>query len=400
MIDAFATQPQYVDHIAPVWLALPDDLRGRFHAVAGAGHRASQLGIRSAPLIRRNGEAPLTLVASYQDERHVRPRPVVLIEHGSGQSYGHSPGANANPSYPGGRGREGVCLFVCPNDSVAERWLDMYPDTPVAVVGCPFLDPWHAGQRRGQPWPGDVPLVVFSHHWDCRVTPECRNALPHYAAEWRRLAAMDDEERGFRMAGHAHPRAHEVMAFWRGIKVRTIRYFEDVLDQADCYVCDNSSTMFEFASTDRPVVVLNAPWYRRDVEHGLRFWRGAAIGPNVNEPRDVQRFVMEALRDRLPFNEMRREIVSEVYAYMDGHASERAAAAIVAVYEEGHWRAWRERRDDANPFASSGRVTLDGVRLQIVRKLRELGRPLDPEAAAAMGDLSDETLRRMLADLS
>jgi hypothetical protein len=53
----------------------------------------------------------------------------------------------------------------------------------------------------------------------------------------------------------------------------------EVQRRAAVYVCDNSSSMYEFAATGRPVVVLDLPegrikgiGYRRNINHGLRFW--------------------------------------------------------------------------------------------------------------------------------
>lgn len=400
MIDAYASEPQYVTHIGPVWNALPEKLQGAFSASATAARRAAELGIATAQIRQERGtEARLTIVASYMDEQHVRPRPVVLVEHGAGQSYFHD--AAHNPAYPGGRGREAVCLFICPNDSVADRWRQMYPDTPTAVVGSPFLDPWHEQQWhpiKAQP-SGSLPLVVFSFHWDCVVVPECRNAFEHYKNELWRLALMTPEERGFHMGGHAHPRAQTIMGWWRGIGVRTFNNFAEVLDYADLYVADNSSTIFEFASTDRPVVVLNAPEYRRWVEHGLRFWEYADVGFQVDEPDGLVVGIKHALADYPSRQERRREIVAKVYAYTDGHASQRAAAAIVATYEEGHWRAWREQRSAHNPFESAGGAVLDGTRVAIVRRLRELGRPLEEELAERLAGATEADLQRILAAL-
>lgn len=398
MIDAYASEPQYVTHIGPVWNALPEKLQGAFSASATAARRAAELGIATAQIRQERGtEARLTIVASYMDEQHVKPRPVVLVEHGAGQSYGHD--GEHNPAYPGGRGREAVCLFICPNEMVAARWRQMYPDTPTAVVGSPFLDPWHGAAKAEPIIRHDPPLVVFSFHWDCAVVPECGNAFEHYKNELWRLALMTPEERGFHMGGHAHPRAQTIMGWWRGIGVRTFNNFAEVLDYADLYVADNSSTIFEFASTDRPVLMLNAPEYRRDVEHGLRFWRAAEFLPYVDEPWALVNGIEMALGDADCWKAGRHHLTREVYAYTDGHAAQRAAAAIVATYEEGHWRAWREQRSAHNPFEPAGTAVLDGTRVAIVRRLRELGRPLEEELAERLAGATEADLQRILAAL-
>lgn len=401
MIDAFCSQPQFVDHLAPIWQALPDEVRGTFQATGTAGHRATQLGIRLGMLRRdRDAEAPLTMTASYLDEQHVRPRATVLVEHGAGQDYaGGAPSdfAATHPSYPGGTGRESVCLFIAPAQRVADRWTAMYPDTPVAVVGCPRLDPWHvAGGRYSRG--GPLPLVVFTAHWDCGVVPECGSAFTYYMAEWTRLAKMSDEGRGWRMGGHAHPRAHEVMAFWRrpSFNVQILRHFDEVLDQGDLLVVDNSSVGFEFASTDRPVVWLNQPSYRRDVEHGLRFWSHVGVGTQCDEPVGLVRAIDIALSEHPSQVFQRQELIRGVYAYTDGHASERAAAAIVAEHDAGYWRGWRERRSAHDPFSAVGVSTLDGMRAEVVRRLRAAHRPLDETLAAHLATADADEMGAVL----
>ena len=54
----------------------------------------------------------------------------------------------------------------------------------------------------------------------------------------------------------------EAIRFYEAHGIEYVPDFDDVLRRADVYACDNSSTLYEFASTGRPVVVLNAPWYR------------------------------------------------------------------------------------------------------------------------------------------
>lgn len=408
MIDMYASQPQYVNHLIPVWQALPDELRGTFSASGTAARRAGELGVRSGVLARERGAvAPLTIVASHQDEQYVRPRPVVLVEHGAGQSYYHSPAADRNPAYPGGRSREGVVLFICPNESVAQRWRDMYPLTPTAVVGCPMLDPWHEAMRMTKDlrWEGEqvergLPLVVFSFHWNCGIVPECGWAFPEFQAEMIRLAGMTDEQRGFQMGGHAHPRAHEIGAFWRSRGVREFRNFSEVLSFADCYVVDNSSTGFEFASTDRPVVWMNSTRYRKDVDHGLRFWSHVGVGVQCDRPESLLDRVHEALHDGPGYRARRHALIRDVYAFTDGLAAQRAAAAIVAEYEAGHWRAWRERKSAHDPFSPVGAPVLDGLRADIVTALRDQGRSLSDELADRMAGASEQDLRVILQGVS
>lgn len=331
LVDFYASERQYVDHLWPIWCALPARLRGAFYAARhrGGWERAAQLDGPAATRTERSlpaGDLPV-VVASWGDALAARGRPVAMVEHGAGQVYVDDDGVASNPGYSGGAQRRMVSLFVCPNAAVAARNLAAVPDAAVAVVGSPRLDRWTARAARSS---SGGPVVAVSFHWENGLWPESRTALPEYGpavvqlARWLRSV-------GGELVGHAHPRAARaglVRRVYTKAGARFVDDFDDVLDRADLYVCDNSSTLYEFAATDRPVVVLNASWYRRHVEHGLRFWEHADVGVQVDHGRDLIGGVQLALTDPPNVAERRREVVAAVFGQLDGRAAYRAAVAV------------------------------------------------------------------------
>lgn len=315
LIDFFATQPHYVDHLRPTWDALPPP-RGDWYT---QDHR-HLLG----PSDR------LMVVSSYGDLRDARRagyERLVLAQHGCGMSY-----SDDHPAYPGGRSRENVVLLLDPNEFAAARDRAAHPTIPVAVVGCPKLDAWFttppAHRHR------DRPLVVFSFHWPGGYDPpETRWAFSHYRDRLLTLKQHADRM-GYRVAGHGHPKAQNthLRAFWHDAGFGFVRDFAHVVEVADQYVCDNSSTLYEFAAvTNRPVLVLNSPSYRRDINHGIRFWQ-AMPGIQVDTAADLGDAIIEGLSDPAYAQQMRREAVELVYPVgRDGTAAKRAAEAIMGV---------------------------------------------------------------------
>ena len=226
--------------------------------------------------------------------------------------------AGRNPSYAGGVDRGDTELFLVPNEYAAGLWRTAYPGARVEVIGCPRLDELPPRE------PGPGPVVAVSFHWPASVAPESGTAIGWYSRALPELASR------FRVIGHAHPKGdwpRRAERIFRRSGIEFVRDFDDVCRQADVYACDNSSTLFEFASTGRPVVVLNQPAYRRRVHHGLRFWEASTVGVNVERPADLVAGVVRALEDREADRQAREAALHIVYAHRSGAAG-RAAAAI------------------------------------------------------------------------
>lgn len=316
-IDVLATEAHFVDHLGAVFNALPPESRGAFQATSDAEPRVRSLGFEPV----RPGMGPIRpmLVASYGDlarAASTRKR-VAIMEHGAGQSYGGRPGSDRHGSYAGGQGRGKASLFLHPGPHPAARDRTAYPRARVEVIGSPHLDT--LPEREGPA--GRV--VAFSFHFNAPIAQESRTAYPWI---FPTIAALLDR---FELLGHAHPRMfNAAKPRYEKLGIEAVRDFADVCRRADVYVCDNSSTLFAFAATGRPVVVLNPPWYDRKVTHGLRFWEASEVGVNCNDPADLAECIEEALRDT-PEQQAKREAALDlVYAYRTG-AAQRAADVLM-----------------------------------------------------------------------
>lgn len=295
MIDAYASEPHYADNVRPVLEAVPDEYRGELHSVAP------------------EGQGPV-IVSSYNDLRAIRERPVVFMEHGTGQTYGA--GDENLPSYAGSTRRDGVALFLCPNEHVAMLNRISHPRIPSVVVGCPRLDTaWDTEPEVG--------LVGLAWHWDAAFCPEGRSALPYYAG------ALADLARHVKTLGTAHPR---IAAFagevYDEAGIETTGSIYEMYERCSVLVADNTSVGWDFIALDRPVVWCNAPWYRRFISHGMRFWSLVDAGIEIDEPTELCWAVDKALTrdDKHP---RRLEVADMLYAYRDADCAARAVKAIL-----------------------------------------------------------------------
>lgn len=338
-IDALAFEPQFVDHVAPVWRAFPDELRGRFFTDPALLERARDRGIpdpepieaerlrrSSAPPKASPGPGPMAFVTSIGDikvGRRLGYRRFAFMEHGAGQAYiGDRDVIARHPSYPGGADREDVELFLCPNEYSADLWRRAY-SARVEIVGCPRLD--ELPRRNESDYPTS-PVVAVTFHWPARVIPEADTALGDFAPILPELASR------FEVIGTCHPKADWPIRMERVYRRAGIPFaadFDEVCRRADLLVFDNTSAGFEFAATGRPVVVLNAKRYRRRVIHGGRFWTWADVGIQVDQAEDLGDAIAEALEDAPERRQERERVLGLVYAHRSGAAA-RAAAAVAS----------------------------------------------------------------------
>lgn len=325
-VNAYCSHRHYADHLLPVLAGLPELVRGSLYCATDElakqlrvrGDRASILGPREFR-VRPMPPDEAVMVAGFIDLRMMRGRPICLMEHGAGQRYE----GVRDGSYAGGRGRDRVSLFLCPNDQVAQANRDRYPQANAVTVGSPRLDVlWKARAEFSRHRDGQ--RVAVSFHWPCPLVPEAGSAWDAFRPDVIRLAANST----YQLLGHGHPRLwSRIQKWWVRLGVEQVQEWISVVRRADIYVCDNSSTMFEACALDLPVVVLNSPDYRRGVEHGLRFWDHAGMGPEVSPGGNLDR----ALQVAKSFTEQRQKAASAAYAVLPDGSGEATARAVEAV---------------------------------------------------------------------
>lgn len=324
-IDVVAGEAHFIDHLAPVYRALPDELRGDFivapnrtraSSLPGLLARAGSRGVTATTIVADRSRP--VLVASYGDMRRAPRRRVARMEHGYGQSYAGS----RHPSYAGGTGAQDVGLFLTPNEHAAARWRTFYPRARVEVVGCPKLDELPDRQN------GTGPVIATSFHWGTAL-PKSTLLNESYGSwiEYRR--AVLELATAHQLIGHGHPKLLPTIApDYEAASIEVVPDFADVCRRADLYVVDTSSTLFEFASTGRPVVVINGRHFRRDVVHGLRFWEAAGVGIQCDAPAELAAVVEAALLDPPHQRAARDAALDIVYAHRTGSAAFAAAALV------------------------------------------------------------------------
>ena len=309
----------YADHIVPVLQGLPADIRGGLYCADDRLAATVQAwGVRVFGPGAKMPDGDPVIVAGFADLRAWRHRRVCLMEHGAGQTYvGVRDG-----SYAGGRGRERVDMFLCPSSRVADVNREAGA-TNVQVVGSPRLDVLWA-ERQHHHGGRDGNRVAVSWHWDCGLVPEAGSTWDEWRDDSRRWAGEGQAQ----LLGHGHPKAWPRLSkWWRQIGVEPVAEWVSVVRRADVFVCDNSSTMFEACAVGLPVVVMNSSRYRRGVEHGLRFWEHAGMGPQIMPGDDLWVAVGQAKS----FGLVQDWVAGDVYENVPDGSGAATAAAVEAV---------------------------------------------------------------------
>lgn len=339
IVDVYASQPNYWRHLEPV----AHELRARGHDVRSTASRHAR---PWGPRATRWGGSVL-LVASALDATQPGAREhsaVVYLEHGAGQSY-----VDAPFGYAGGERLDHVRLFLAPSEHVAATWRARYPQARAEAVGCAALDR-HVSHPSGRTELGEraaaaqtprgasgPPLVAVAQHWRCGNVPETMPAVPRFTAV---IAAQTERAE---LLAHAHPRvARRAGEAWARAGVRfepdpdaVLVTLRDAIaiGSGAVLVADNTSMLYEAAALGLPVLALNLPTYRRDVEHGLRFWSHVP-GLQCDEPTEFRERLEVAIADPLEAQELRARAAAYAYCAADGRAAARAADAI----EEHAWK--------------------------------------------------------------
>ncbi len=319
MLDCLITHQYYWPHIAPIWNALPVSERGVIYASEGINFPDA------IPYTDMGdcGHNPI-LCAAYGDAfRAVEfdsNRPVILMEHGIGLT----PSDKAAYCSGTSESRKKMAMFLLPNQYSANKAHPDLKHIPHVVIGMPKLDYLAGELQKKHVMPEKPTIAIAFHHGDKNSRPpEQGSAWEHY------INYLPEVARKFNVIVHCHPLSNLKETYDR-LGLKYVEDFKDVMAQADIYVNDCSSTMYEFLATGKPVVILNAPWFDRKVERGLRFWDYTNIGTQVNEPIELIPAIEETIRNPDGYKAQRQRAVSDLLPFI-GSSAQRAAEAVTAL---------------------------------------------------------------------
>lgn len=312
-LDFYASEIQYFDHMIPIWNKLEDKYKGTFNVSLSV---LEQRKLKYGEFYLNRPSDNLTLVASWKDYCETKGD-VIFMEHGIGHNYG-----NEHPAYVGGKGKDRVVMFLNQHNLSQTTNRKAYPNAINEIIGTPKMDNINSIDKK----PNVKPIVCISFHWDCFVCNNTRSAYYYYKDVISELA----KNKEYTLIAHGHPRGD-----WKMMELNGIKFYSDlndIMNIADVYVNDNSSSMYEFMLTGKPVIVLNCPLYDRKKDTGIRFWRYIG-GMQVNNPCELHNTIMHTINHPDHLESTRKDIVNELYPY-HGHSAQRASEVIVEFLNE------------------------------------------------------------------
>lgn len=296
-INFFAREKHHQDHARPIARAFCQEVISKLNDIDG----------------------DYICVFSFGDLRDVSEfgKKIIFCEHGTGLFY-----ENKHSSYAGSTTkRENVVLRLSPNKLHADKEKETL-SCPVEIIGVPKLDKF-----ANREWKINYskPTVVISFHFDCLVNQETRSSFRYYEK------IIPELKKHFNLIGHAHPRLmRDIENFYIKNNIKVVKDFEEVMLVADVYCIDNSSTIWEWLITGKPIVLLNNPYYRKEIEHkgNPRFWRLSNIAPLCEKPEDLISCIKESCDNYQHYLPKIKEARLEMLTYIDGNCTQRAVDAI------------------------------------------------------------------------
>lgn len=301
-VGFFASQESYREHLRPIWDALEPEERG----VWAEDH------VRVPTWV--NPSVPVTtwMAASHRDSAALYrlQTPRVHMEHGVGLQW-----------YPPYQIHHLIfrSVIAAPNEFIAQRFRDVKKRLRVKVIGTPKLD--HLSKLE----PGDAAAVSF--HWT-GVMRQKQTSFDH----WREMVIELASER--ELLGHAHPKIwKKAQRFYEEIGIEPVQSFEEVCRRANLYLCDHSSTLYEWSALDRELILLRRDGHREQIPQrsGLLWESFSGIGPELRLGGSL-RAALEAAADP-QFRAARQEATEALYPYI-GSATQRAVDLLREVEEE------------------------------------------------------------------
>jgi len=179
------------------------------------------------------------------------------------------------------------------------------------IIGTPKLD-----RLVRIPKPEKLALC-FSFHWTDS------KSIHAYADAMSYLMAM-----GITVYGHAHPRIWDEMAqIYDSLDIQPLESFEQVVENATVYLCDHSSTLYEWMALGRPAVQLYRPNSQTKI--------GQSTGLLYQKYPIIQRMDPQTLQADIDWDYLAlgsSKAVDDLYPYL-GVATERACDVIRSYYE-------------------------------------------------------------------